>query len=143
MYLRYLEWDVSKPNSLEIYFTKVGCGMSATREYYHLILTHNFPFSHYFFVYAAGENNVVGLIHPTPNNEDTLELIWQMMTWLIIYEMIFLRKWNEKNGKTCDDYYYSFGKEHEMDNETYSMYDALEQNTIDNIYIRISEPTNG
>ena len=47
--------------------------MSATREYYHLIFPQNFSFGHYFFVYAAGENYVVGLIHPTPYNEDTPE----------------------------------------------------------------------
>ena len=30
-----------------------------------------------------------------------------------------------KNGKICDDYYSSFGKEHEIDNYTYSLSDPL------------------
>ena len=63
----------SQPNSPEIYFTKVGCGMYATREYYHLIFPQNFSFGHYLFVYAAGDNNVVGLVNATPDNEDKLE----------------------------------------------------------------------
>ena len=60
--------------------------------------------------------------------------------WFIIWEMILWRKW-KKNGKICDDYYYSFGKEHEMDNDTYSLYDTLEQNTIcKNIYGYLNQP---
>ena len=30
-----------------------------------------------------------------------------------------------KNGKICDDYYSSCGGEHEMDYDTYSLYDPL------------------
>ena len=38
-----------------------------------------------------------------------------------------LEEMERKNGKICDDYYSSFGKEHEIDNYTYSLYDALEK----------------
>ena len=65
------------------------------------------------------------------------------MMWLIIWEMIFWKKREQKNGKICDDYYSSFGKEHETDNDTYSLYDALKNNTRDSIYICISETING
>ena len=36
-----------------------------------------------------------------------------------------------KNGTICDDFDYSFGEEHKMDDETYSLSDGLEQNTRD------------
>ena len=35
------------------------------------------------------------------------------------------------------------GGEHEMYDNTYSIYDSFEQSTRNNIYIWISEPTNG
>ena len=53
-----------------------------------------------------------------------------------------------KNGNICDDSDYSFGEEHEMDYNTYSLSDTLEQNIIYiyiyiYIYIWISGQTNG
>ena len=47
--------------------------MSATIEYEQLILPHKFSSDYYFFVYAARENNVVGLIHTTPDSSDIPE----------------------------------------------------------------------
>ena len=63
----------SQPNYIDIYFTKVGCGVSATVKYYHLVFPHKFPSGDYLFVYSDGENNFVGLIHPAPYSEDEPE----------------------------------------------------------------------
>ena len=68
-----MDTSFSQPNSLGIYFTKVGFDFSATREYYHLIFTQNFSFGQYLFFYATGDNIVVGLIHLTTDNEGTPE----------------------------------------------------------------------
>ena len=48
-----------------------------------------------------------------------------------------------QNGKVYIDSDSSFGEEHKMDNDTYSLSNALEQNTIYYIYIWIAEPTDG
>ena len=40
-----------------------------------------------------------------------------------------------ENGKICDDFDYICGDEHEMENYTYSLSDAIENNTRDKIYI--------
>ena len=55
----------SHTESLVRYFTKLGCGMSATGEYDHLIFPQNFSSGDFLSVYDAGKNNVVVLIHPT------------------------------------------------------------------------------
>ena len=47
-----------------------------------------------------------------------------------------------KNGDICSNYDYSCAEEHAMDDDTYSLSDALEKNSIYKIYICISEPTN-
>ena len=60
----------SQHNYLERYLTKVGYGMYATGEYIHFIFAQDFSSGDYYFVYAAGEKNVVGLIHPNPDIED-------------------------------------------------------------------------
>ena len=44
-----------------------------TQEYYQLIFPHNFSSGDYSFVDATNENNIVGLIHPIQNIEDTPE----------------------------------------------------------------------
>ena len=49
--------------------------MSATVEYYHLIFPQKFSYGDYFFFYSVGDNNVVGLIHTTPESEDTPEAV--------------------------------------------------------------------
>ena len=51
----------------------MGCGIYTTEEGGQLIFPWKFYSSDYLFVYAADENNVVCLIHPTPQSEDTLE----------------------------------------------------------------------
>ena len=48
-----------------------------------------------------------------------------------------------ENGKICDDSGSSYGGVHEMDYGTYSITDTRKQNSIDKIYILLSEPTNG
>ena len=66
--------------------------MSATVEDDHLIFTQKFSSGYNLFVYAVGYNNVVGLIHPTPESADTPEAyIFQMRMWLILWEMILQR----------------------------------------------------
>ena len=47
--------------------------MSATREDGHLIFTQKLSSGDYFFVYADGDNNVVGLVQPTPDSAYTPE----------------------------------------------------------------------
>ena len=47
--------------------------MSVTREDDHLFFPQNFSSGDYSFVYAADNNNVVGLIHPIPYSADTSE----------------------------------------------------------------------
>ena len=51
----------------------MGYVISATGEDDRLLFTQRLSSSNYFFVYAAGENNVVGLIQPTPDITYTLE----------------------------------------------------------------------
>ena len=53
-----------------------------------------------------------------------------------------LEAMEKKNGNICDDSNSICGEEYEIDDNTHSMSDELEQNTRDNIYICISEPTN-
>ena len=48
--------------SLSRYFTNVVCGMNATGEDDHLICSHNFSSSDYYFVYSTEDENVVGLL---------------------------------------------------------------------------------
>ena len=52
----------------------MGCGIYATREDNHFIFPHHFSSSDYLFIYAAGSNNSVGLIHPTPYSAYTPEV---------------------------------------------------------------------
>ena len=47
--------------------------MYSTREDDHLVFKHKLSSGDYLFVYSASENNVVGLIHPTPDSVDTPE----------------------------------------------------------------------
>ena len=47
--------------------------MSATREYGHQFFTQKLSSGVYLFLYNYGDNNVVCLIHPTPDIADTLE----------------------------------------------------------------------
>ena len=54
-----------------------------------------------------------------------------------------LEAMEHKNGNICDNSDSKFGEEQKLDDDTYSMSDEPAQNTIDNIYIWISEPTNG
>ena len=92
-----------------------------------MIFTQNFSFGQYLFFYATGDNIVVGLIHLTTDNEGTPEAYMEDDDVVDNMGDDILEEMEQKNGKICDDYYSSFGKEHEIDNYTYSLYDALEK----------------
>ena len=98
-------------------------GVSATREYDHLILPHKFSSSEYLLFYAADENNDVGLIHPTKESADTLEgdILYEDMIDTMGYDM--LEAMQLKNDRICDNYDSIFGEEHKINHETYSLYD--------------------
>ena len=51
----------------------MGCDICPTGEYDHLIFTQNFSSGDYLFVYATGDNSVVGLIQITPDSADISE----------------------------------------------------------------------
>ena len=119
----------SHPDSLEKYFTKVGCGISATVKYDHLVFTQNFSSGDYLFVYADGENNVVSLIHPNPDSEDTPEAYMPVVYVVDIMVDYILESLECKNGNIFDESDYSFGEEHEMHDESYYLSGALEKST--------------
>ena len=121
----------------------MGCGISATREDYHLIFSQKLSFSYYSFVYAAGEDNCVGLLWPTPDGADTLEaeIIDEGASDTMVDDI--LEAMEHENGQIYDESDSGCGEEHEMDGYTYSLYGSLEKNSRDKIYIWISEPTNG
>ena len=109
--------------------------MYTTGEYYHLIFPYNFSFGDYLFVYDAGKNNVVGLIHPIPDIEDKLEDYTQDKDVIDTTGYNMKKAMERKNGNICYDYDYRFGKEHTIYDDNYSLYDNFEQNTQCNIYI--------
>ena len=63
----------SQPNSIDRYFTNVGCSIYATVEDGYLIFPQNLSSCYYLFVYDAGDNNVVSLIQTTAYSADTPE----------------------------------------------------------------------
>ena len=77
--------------------------MYAPGEDDHLIFPQKFSSSEYFFVYYYGENNVVGLLQPTPDSADTPETY--MTDEDLVYTMgyPFLDAMERKNGKICDE----------------------------------------
>ena len=75
--------------------------MSATREDAHLIFTQNFSSGDYLFVYAYGDNNIVGLITPTPDSEDTLEAYIPDEDVVDTMEVDILEAMELKNGNIC------------------------------------------
>ena len=50
----------------------------------------------------------------------------------VVYTIVndMLEEMELKNGKICDDSNYSCGGQHEMDDDTYSLSDALEKNVM-------------
>ena len=46
------------------------------------------------------------------------KMILYMRMWLIIWDMVRWRQWNEKMDKICDDFYSRCGEEHEMYDDT-------------------------
>ena len=63
----------SQNDSIQRFFTKVGCGTFATGKYDQFIFPHKFSSGDYLSIYDDGDNNIVVLIHPTPDSKDTLE----------------------------------------------------------------------
>ena len=104
-------------------------------RYDHFILPQKFSSVYYFFVYYYGENNVFGLIQPTPYSADKLEVDISDEDLVDNMGDYMLEATERKNGKICDDSDSICVEEHEMDDDNYSLSDALEQNTIYNIYI--------
>ena len=80
--------------------------MSATGEGNHLIFTQKFSSSDELFVYAAGENNVVGLIQPTPDSAYTPEDYMPDNDVVDTMGDDMLEAMELKNSKICD-YSYS------------------------------------
>ena len=101
--------------------------MSTTREYYHPVFPQKFSSGDYLLVYDDGDNNVVDLIHPTPYSEDTLEAYMPDGDVIDTMGDDMLEAMGRKNGKICDDTDSRFGKEHEMYDDTYSLYDDFEK----------------
>ena len=82
---------------------------SSTGEDEQFFFTQMLSSGDYFFVYAAGENNGVGLIQPTPDSVDTPEayITDEDVVDTIIVDI--LEAMELKNGLMCDDSYSSFG----------------------------------
>ena len=116
--------------------------MSSTGEDDHSFFPQKFSYSDYLFVYTDGNNNVVDLIHTTPDSADTPEACMPDEDVVDIMGDDMLEAMELKNGKICDDSDYACGGEHEMYYYTYYL-SGTPENTRDNIYIYISEPTNG
>ena len=86
--------------------------MSATGEYDHQIFLQKFSYGDSFFVYDADKDNIVGLIHNTPDSEDKLEayMTYEDLVDTMGYDI--LEAMECKNGKICDESDSSFGEEH-------------------------------
>ena len=83
-----------------------------------MVSPHKLSSSSYFFVYDAGDNNVVGLIQPTPDNAYTLDayMKYEDVVYTLGYDM--LEAMERKNGKICDDSDSRSAEEHEMEDDT-------------------------
>ena len=109
--------------------------MSDIREDDRLIFPQKVCSGDYLFVYSAGENSVVVFIHPTPYSEDKPEAYMPYYDVVVTMGDDMMEAMELKNGNICDNYNSRRGVEHEIDDKTYSLSDALEQNTIDNIFM--------
>ena len=79
----------------------------------------------YLFVYDYDDNHVVVLIKTTPDGADTLDfdIEDEELADTMGYDMLEVME--SKNCKICDDSDSIYGELHEMDDDTYSLYDAL------------------
>ena len=118
--------------------------MYANIENDQLIFTQKFSSFDYFFFYASGDNNVVSLIQPTPDSEDTLEDympdedVVDKMGYDIIEAMEL------KNGKIYDDSDSICGGGMKLIIKlTLCLMTLKKILEIIYLYICISEPTNG
>ena len=69
-----------------------------------MILPQKFSSVEYFFVYYAGDNNVVGLIQPTPGSADTPEAYITDEDVFYTMGCYFLEAMERKNGTICDEF---------------------------------------
>ena len=91
----------------------------------------NFSSDDNLFFYTSGDNNVVRLIQPTPDSAYTMESY--ITDEDVVNTMVddILEAMELKNGKICDASDSRCVRRYEMDDETYSLSDGLEQNTRD------------
>ena len=115
----------SQPESLAIYFTQIGCDMFNTGEYYYQVYPKNFSSGDYSFVYAADDNNVVGLLQSTPQIANTPEVQIPDEDVVDTMEGDILEAMEHDNSQICDEFDYSCGEEHEIGDEICSLYDSL------------------
>ena len=68
---------------------------------------------------------MIVLIKTAPDGADTLDfdIKYEEVDDTMGYDMLEAMEW--KNGKICDDSDSIYGELHEMDDDTYSLYDAL------------------
>ena len=86
--------------------------MSATREDDHLVFLRKFSSVDYLFVYDSGDNNFVGLIQPTTDIADTLEVYMPYEDVVDTTGDYILEVMELKYGNICDDSDYSCGGGH-------------------------------
>ena len=72
---------------------------------YTWFFTHKFSSGDYLSVYNTGDNNVVGLIHPTPDIEKTLEVYIPDQDVVDTMVADIMEAMELKNIKICDDSY--------------------------------------
>ena len=88
----------------------MGCGIPANGWYDHFIFPQRFSSGDYLFVYADGDNNVVGLIHSTLDSEDTPEYCVPDEYMVDTMGDNIMEEMERKNRKICDDSDSSFGE---------------------------------
>ena len=108
-----------------------------------MIFPHKFSSGDYSSVYYADEEYIVGLLHPTTESDyiPEAEIIYGELVDTIEYEI--MEATEIKKVHICDDYDYICWEEHEMDVNNSYMYNAIDKNIRDKIYIRVCEQNNG
>ena len=92
--------------------------MFATGKDKHLIFTQKLFSGDYLFVYDSDDNNVVVLIHPTSESEDTPEAEMPDQEVADTMGDDIMQEMELKKGKKCDDYDSICGQEHEIYDDT-------------------------
>ena len=109
--------------------------MYAIREYYRFIFPNKYYSGDYYFVYASDDNNVVGLLQPTPyiSNIPEADIPDEYVVDTMGSDM--MDKTERENVQIYNDYDSRRVEEHEMDYYTYYISDAVEKNRKDKIYM--------